>query len=306
MTVGRRRLGSQGPWLSEITYGTMRLTEGIDGASAADYLCLLHDHGIDTHHSSHEYDSHERYLEALRRARSTGRTFQHIVKLSEPSFDHERFDGDRLTKRLDAELTTLGVDEITSLQWLYRTPDSQNTEARVVGLRDQQDEIRSWIETQLRSGKVGNVSVFPYSVGFARAALEVGLSTTLATYLNLVELDYVSLLDEVDGFIAIRPLAGGRLVSPGDGAGSEGLSLASSRYLAGCRTGAERVGMAVRFSLLHPAVATSVISINSSSHLEAVLCAVAGQTSDRAEFDNVVSRLGSARTDLPERDVASG
>lgn len=247
--VGRRRLGRNGPELSVIAYGAMRLPATVEGRPAADHLCRLHDHGIDTHHSSHEYDAHPVYLDALAAARRTGRRFRHIVKLSEPSFDHHRFDGDRLTVLLDERLRELDVEQVDSLQWLFRTPDPQDDEARLATLADQGDEIRAWIEARTAEGKVADVSIFPYSPAFAAAAVDAGLSRTLCTYLNLVEQEYLPLLDRVDAFIAIRPLAGGRL------AGGEGPSAIE----------------AIAYTLAQPKVTTSVVSVNSTPHLHAAL-----------------------------------
>jgi aryl-alcohol dehydrogenase-like predicted oxidoreductase len=249
--------------LSEICFGTMRLPATVDGRSAADYLCHLHDLGIDTHHSSHEYDTHPVYLDALAAARKSGRGFEHIVKLSEPGFDDQRFDGRRLSALLESQLTVLGTDRVASLQWLFRTPDAQDSEGRVATMTEQGDEIAAWIEDQKASGKVADVSVFPYSLGFGAAAIDLGLSRTLCTYLNLAELEYVPLLDEVDAFIAIRPLAGGRLV--------------------------DQASEAIRFALLHPKVTTTVLSVSSEAHLQAALAAVDGAAPDQEAFDRIVA-----------------
>ena len=241
----------------------MRLPSTVDGRPAADYLCQLHDLGIDTHHSSHEYDAHPIYLDALATARKSGRAFEHIVKMSEPSFDAERFDGRRLSALLDGQLKDLGTDRVASLQWLFRTPDAQNSDGRVATVTEQRDEIEAWIADKKASGKVADVSVFPYSVAFGTAAVELGLTRTLCTYLNLDELEYVPLLDEVDAFIAIRPLAGGKLV--------------------------DRAGEAIRFTLLHPKVTTTVLSANSEAHLRAALAALDGLSSDQDTFHQIVA-----------------
>jgi len=297
VSIARRRLGATGPWLSEITFGTMRMPAAVDASAAADHLCLLHDQGIDTHHSSYEYESHGRYREALSKAKATGREFQHIVKLSEPSFDADRFNGKRLSALLDAELSSLDIEQVASLQWLFRTPDAQNSEGRIATMAEQADEIGAWIEAQTKAGKVANVSVFPYSVDFATAAIDLGLSDTLATYLNLAELDYVPLLDGVEGFIAIRPLAGGRLAQADPDAGGDPPPGAvdisgASAYLQGLDTAAERAAAAISFSLLHPAVTTTVVSVSSTSHLESLVQGVAGQQPDQARFNAIVSQLG--------------
>ncbi len=262
MTVARRRLGSDGPELSQITYGMMRLGALASVGDAAEHLCRLHDAGIDTHHSSGEYDCYDLYLAALERARASGREFRHVVKVAEPGFDHDRFDGSRLTRLLDRRLADLGVDTIHSLQWLVRTPDPQATGPRVALLADQAAEIADWTATQLDAGKIRNLSSFPYSVAFAEAIVESGLVSTATIYLNEVELDYVPLLDLAAAVIAIRPLAGGEL---GDRATDPAAS-------------------PIRFPLLHPAVTTVVASINSAAHVEHAVAAAGDLRSDADAF----------------------
>ncbi len=304
MTVNRRNLGADGPSLSQITYGAMRLSpEAVSHTTPADHLCRLHDHGVDTHHSSHEYDSHPVYLDALRAARRTGRRFHHIVKLSEPSFDSDRFDGRRLTALLDNELSSLEADTIASVQWLFRTPNAQDSDGRIATFRDQRDEIDGWAKAQIAAGKLGNLSVFPYSMPFAEAVLDSGVSATLATYLNLAELEAEPLLDRCDGFIALRPLAGGRLTMPDPPADDLVDPRAAAAYLGEMAELADdpaRVGAAIRFGLLHPAVTTTVISANSADHIDLLLGAGGEVSPDRAAFETILSdleRLG--RVNLP-------
>lgn len=292
MNVKRRTLGPSGPSLSQITYGTMRLTpEAVGEQSPADHLCRLHDLGVDTHHSSYEYDSHAVYLDALDQARRTGRAFQHIVKLSEPGFDSNRFDGSRLTSLIDNELSSLGAETIASVQWLFRTPDAQDSDGRIAGFNSQRDEIAAWSATQIKAGKIQNLSVFPYSLSFANAVIESGITGTLTTYLNLAELEATPLLDGCDGFIALRPLAGGRLTMDDPQADELVDPRRAAAYLAQIGDPAKRVATAARFALLHPSVTTTVVSVNSPSNVEAMVEAAGDIDADRAGFTNIVATL---------------
>ncbi len=260
----RRSIGPSGPQVSQLSYGSMRLPEWSPSV-CADWLCRLHDSGIDTHHSSHEYDSHALYLRGLTQARRTGRTFAHIAKLSSPSFDSSRFDARRFAELVDNELASLGSETVTNVQWLVRTPDAQDDPSRLAVLVDQHEEITECFETLIAAGKVETFSVFPYSESFAHAALATLPSVALAAYLNLGEREYTQFLELYDSFIAIRPLGGGQL-------------------------GLDPLG-ALEFSLLHPTVSTSVVSVNSEEHLTAALAAVANLAPDRNRFEDLLAEL---------------
>lgn len=253
----RRTIGPNGPNISQICYGSMRLRDS-SVSGAADWLCQLHDTGIDTHHSSHEYDNHALYLEGLNEARRTGRRFHHVVKLSNPSFDASRFDRSAFESLLDNELSTLGADTIANVQWLLRTPDVTDDQSRLAVLSEQAEEIQATFDSAIEAGKVGSFSVFPYSEDFAAVANNTLTSIALAAYLNLGERDYIEFLDQYESFIAIRPLGGGALHRD--------------------------PATALQFSLLHPRVSTAVVSLNSPEHLSVALRATADLVPDLDRF----------------------
>lgn len=252
----RRKIGKDGPEVSQVSYGTMRMLPEVDGVSATALLCELHDAGVDTHHSSYEYETHSLYLEALRKAKQSGRRFKHIVKLSVPSFDTPIFNTQQLAHHIDRELSQLGTEQIASLQWLFRTPDAAATEQRIAQFAEQKSEINSALESLKAQGKIGNVSVFPYAPEFAEAALKEVPDRTLCTYLNLWERDYNHLLDRVDAFLAIRPLqalAANDSSTPGD------------------QSVESLVKNALRYPLLHPRVSTVIVSVNRKEHRDELI-----------------------------------
>ncbi len=275
----RRTLGADGPTLSQIAYGTMRMRPEVDGRSPVDVLCELHDLGVDTHHSSHEYDSHPLYLDALAEARRGGRRFEHDVKLSSPSFDADPIEVVEIERLVDRELETLGCDRLVSVQWLLRTPDPTDDAARIALLHEQLDEITGLFDYLAAAGKVANVSVFPYSVEFARVALAALGDATLTTYLSAFELDYAPLLEVADSFLAIRPFAGapaGVDSAPElDGLGDPDVS----PWL-----------RALEFPLLHPNVTTVIVSANRTAHLSFVEAA-SDVAPDQERFDSMLSTL---------------
>ncbi|MEM7274963.1 MAG: hypothetical protein AAF547_17915 [Actinomycetota bacterium] len=263
--TARRRLGPDGPQVSQLCYGAMRLRETVDGRSAADHLRLVHDAGIDTIHSSHEYDADPILLDALRAAAATGRRFHHIVKLAEPGFDDRAFDGARLEAAVDRRLAELGADTLACVQWLIRTPDPEDEAATVAVIDTAGAAMADTIQRLQATGKVQTFALFPYTAAVAAAALDHGLVSRFTVYLNRLEDQHTGLADRGATLIAIRPLAGGRLIADDPAVTAD----------------------ALRYPLLHPSVATTMVSVNSADHLRAVVEAAGSTAPDRAAFDRL-------------------
>lgn len=257
-SVSRRTIGPDGPAISQITYGTMRLRGTV--GEAASHLRLLHDFGITTHHSSHEYDSHPLYLEALALA-GVSRSFEHIVKLSSPSFESNRFDAAEMRRLVHSELKSLGTERLTSVQWLVRTPDAQDTKGRIRALREQSSEIFQCFDEMIQRGEIADVSVFTYHPDFARPAIENLPDPSICDYLNLQETQNVPFLDDVDAFFALRPLAAGSMTDT-----------------------PEITRRALQWPLLHPRVTTIILSANSIDHVRAAVDAAGQTTPDEDRF----------------------
>ena len=254
--VARRLIHTDGPDVSQISYGTMRLRGTAPEAAA--HLRLLSDHGITTHHSSHEYDSHALYLEALALCSSNGGSsmrFEHIVKLSSPSFDSDRFEPQRVKQLVHEELQSLGTNRLTSVQWLFRTPEAQDIDTRLHLLAEQAHDVRSCFNELIQAGDIADVSVFTYHPRFALPAVEALPTASLCDYLNLVETQNVAFLDDITSFFAIRPLAAGAMA-----------------------TSAEDTAKALQWPLLHPTVKSIILSANSPDHVQTAVHA-AGQIS---------------------------
>lgn len=206
--VDRRTLGPTGPSLSVVTLGTMRLPELVDGQPVWRFLADLADLGIDTHHSSVEYDSDPIYVDALRRAHQAGLQFRHIVKIAEPSWDHDRFDSARLMERVDEERSRLGVDHLDVVQWLVRTPDPTDEKVTIRAVERATRSLVRTIERLKTTGAVGSMVVFPYTAAFGVAAAE--LVDGVAVYLNPGETESLDLV-HAHPTVAIRPFGGGRV-----------------------------------------------------------------------------------------------
>ena len=240
-----------GPRLSVLAFGPMRLAEkGLDLRQTVDLLLRLADGGVDTFHSSREYDSHALFcagLAGLRRARAGLRPV-HVVKLGVPHFDEGRFRAARLTALVDEQLRALGTERLDVVQWLVRHNPNRDA-PRLAVLADAAAEVAEAAAALKRAGKIGALAAFPYSRSFAEAALAYDWLDGLVDYLNPYETESAALLDRLDGrgFVALRPFAAGRL---------------------------RDVEVALGYALGRPAVATAVASLNSPAQVEAALAAV--------------------------------
>ncbi len=286
--IQRRRFGDTGVFVSTVCFGSMRLLpERLEPDAALELLLQLVDRGVDTFHTSREYPAHPYFcasLARLRRARPDLRPV-HVVKIGVPHFDEERFDGRRLESIIDAQLRALGAERLDIVQWLVRhTPNTD--EHRLPILEDCTDELaRTW-ERLTRAGKVGVLTSFPYSDAFMRRALSVPPVKGLVTYLNLLELETLGVLDTMrasgQGLIAIRPLAVGRLIDHTPD--TDAMAVAERCGIPGDGLTAA----ACRFPLLHPTTASIMVSVSSLAHAAQVLDAVEGVSVDLERFRALV------------------
>ena len=256
-----------------------------DGVSASDLLNLLHDSGIDTHHSSAEYDSHPRYLQALAASRASGRSFEHVVKLASPSFNSDFFDASQVKTAVDQELSDLGVERIASLQWLFRTPDPSDDETRLRLLRDQFEVLEGTFHELIECGKVANVSSFPYSLSFARATAALKPVSALANYLSLFELDALEVANNFESLIAIRPFAGS--TEPLDAA-TEFDRLEAAALI---EQGRDHHEVALEFPLLSSSVSTVITSINGKRSRNTAIRIGAATHPDDKRFERMAAAL---------------
>ena len=282
----RRLLGGNGPSLSQVAYGSMRLSEAPDRLRPIEVLLRLHDAGIDTHHSSFEYDSYPLYLDTLKQLSQTSRSVAHIVKLAEPSFDDITFDAGRLVTAVDDRLAELGTDHIAVVQWMVRTPDPSNETVTLELLHEQRSEIASAFDQLKSAGKVGEFAVFPYTNRFGIAAQQEISPISLCGYLSLFERDSHELLATGAPFIALRPFAG---ASPSVESAPEAVNAEADP--------ARRYEAALRYPLLHPSVATTVVSVNQDHHIDLAIKVAETGHADLTEFEKVSQRVSERLVD---------
>ena len=251
MPMRPRRLGASSAEVSPITFGTMRLNErGLDDAACELLVRESLARGITSFHSSSEYETFDRFCALIRRLGARAK-IQHVVKLAEPHFGDAMFHERRLRAKVEAYLASLGTERIDIVQWMWRG-DLKQEEARLTGFARQRDAIRLSFDALRKEGKIGAVVTFPYTTGFASAALAALVGDGLAVYLNPIEKEMVPYIERAAaagaGVVAIRPLAAG------DAAGA-GID----------------VQTCVRDVLSRRGVCTAVVTYSSVQHMEELL-----------------------------------
>lgn len=235
----------------KIILGTMRLHEiDRDVEAWADFFLAAHKLGVDTLHSSTEYESFPLLLRILARVADIApyTRFRHMVKLGEPHFDENDFDAERLSGRIDEYRKALNADCIADVQWMWRN-GLKDDASRVAQFRAAARQIAAAFATLKSGGAVERFMCFPYTPAFADAALDMDGMDGLVVYRNIEEVEYEAALDRAGAqgkpCIVIRPFLGGRLVK--DGA-------------------SDPVAM-VRFALDKPAIEAAVVSSSSLGRL---------------------------------------
>lgn len=202
--------------LSKETLGTMRFYDkNLSTKEVTKIIENCYEIGIDTHHSSHEYNSYNLYLKALKNS-VCKKQIKHIVKLSSPHFEDDPllFSAKNLETRIDAELKNLNIDQIDVLQWLVRSkPINDKDRLNILSL--QTNEIEECLANLKQKGKIKTAFSFPYSVPFAKEVIKLKQIDGIISYLNIQEEDYSEFANSAP-FIAIRPFFRGALLQNGD------------------------------------------------------------------------------------------
>lgn len=239
--------------LSGLIFGTMRLGE-VDRSIGewVEYFHALHRLGIRALHSSAEYDTFDLVREIVSTLdREHGLTFDHLVKLAEPSFDDSDLSPARLREKVARYSGALPHGRLF-VQWMWRHGLDDDA-ARIEAFRNASGGLAGALDELRREGEIAGCYCFPYTPAFADAALGSGLFDGLAVYCNELERDYRAAIAKAaetgSETVVIRPLAGGRTVTQ---------STASPRDQ-------------VRSILAMPGVSAAVLSSNSLAHVENLL-----------------------------------
>jgi aryl-alcohol dehydrogenase-like predicted oxidoreductase len=240
--------------LSSIALGTMRFRDkGLEKEELVDMMkYLYHELGVNTHHSSYEYNSYELYCQALTEfKKDSGVQLHHICKLSSPDFWEENFSKLSLKEKIHNELKSLKTERISVLQWLFRT-EPINDEKRIPALHRSLHEIDEAFTEFIKEGIVGVVGTFPYSIAFGEEVSEyVTTNTGWISYHNFAEREYLDNLPSNQWMIGIRPLAAGKVVNSPQGEG-----------------GSQSVREALAFCFSDTRVKSNIMSINSMARAQ--------------------------------------
>jgi len=225
----------------------MRMTEkDLGERDWATLLARAWDLGVRRLHSSREYESFEFLCAVLARLRDERPdiAFDHVVKLADPSFDDSGFDPARMRASVERYCEALGAERIATVQWMWRK-DLKDEPARLAAFEQALPAIGD-----AGRGLATEFACFPYTIGFAEAAIRSGVFGGLIVYYNIMEREFEAAMDEAAGsgmaVDVIRPFAGGQ---------------------AGGKTGlpARRLLDDV---LARPAVRDAILSVSSTAQLE--------------------------------------
>ncbi|MDF1678177.1 MAG: aldo/keto reductase [Legionellaceae bacterium] len=268
----QRTFGQTGVSLSPITFGTMRFYAhrfaGLREAVA--FLEYLYDRGINTFHTSSEYETHAFFCETFlkfKQKRSDVKT-KHVVKLACPHFEESDFSAARLVYLVDQQLKALNIEQIDVVQWLFRQKKNVD-EVRIPKFEGCVEAVTSAFSSLVKAGKVRAFASFPYSLSFANSVSQHDVVSGFADYLNFAERQWVKPLQETRlgdfGFLAIRPLFAGKLLESNIYKETILQRLDTPFNLSGVE---ER---ALAYPLLHPSVASIILGFSSQQHADTAI-----------------------------------
>ena len=295
--------------VSTICFGPMRFaakSPGFDEKSEAGRRALERalERGLNFVHSSYEYGTRWAIGEVLKHHPKRP-DLHHIIKVPVPDFvDGDVFDAGKFRLRVEEALRDLHAERIAVIQHLQRSKPNTD-ERRIANIPHVHDELGETFDRLKEEGKVGYLTTFPYSPGFARSALDTGDFGGMVAYYNLIEMEMAEFFPQMEdlgqGFICIRPFMAGLLTdrrgqraqlpeddrfrdSQWDNA-YERFALIQSEF-------SEEVdswtAFSIRFALAHPIIASLVVGLNSIEQVDAVIDAAEGVETEPSLFQRAL------------------
>lgn len=177
----------------------------------------MFENGVDTLHSSSEYESFELLCEVLNRVskKSDLIKFKHVVKLADPSFDEIYSNYDRIEARVIEYSDKLKTNQIETVQWMWRA-DLKNDSQRVSKFTESAEDLNNKVSDLKKKGLFKKFFCFPYTIDFGMASIEVNEIDGYTVYRNPNETEMDPLLDiayqnNKEAYI-IRPFGGGGII----------------------------------------------------------------------------------------------
>lgn len=285
--------------LSAICFGTLRFAvkrPADDDASRQRKRALERalERGVNVVHSSEEYGTRWAVGEVLA-AYPKRDEVRHVIKVHQPDWGQRVFSKRAFRDKIESALRELRAERIDIVQHVQRgevdpslaydarsEPELLADLPRVLGpLQEAFDELYA-------EGLVGHLATFPYTLGYAEAAIEHGAFAGVVAYFNLIETEMVELFPRMReqgmGFLGIRPLLGGLLTDErvdrerlaGDDARREPMWDRAYDHFAEARALLAEEGeevtswtdFALRFSLCDPLIASTVVGIDTPEELD--------------------------------------
>ena len=307
-----RKFGVTDLEVSEICFGPMRFSSkdpGDDEKTRAGKRALerVIERGVNFIHSSYEYGTRWAMGEVLK-DHPKRKELHHIIKVPVPDFDDDGvFDPAKFRMRVEEALSDLHADRIAVLQHLQRSKPNSD-EGRTPNIPAVHEPMIEIFEKLKDEGKVGYLTTFPYTPGFATAALKTGDFSGMVAYYNLVEMEMAEFFADMEGkgqgFFCIRPFMAGLLTDrranreclpEGDRMLEENWQPAYERLkVIESALGVEIKSwteFAIKFALIHPIVTSLIVGLNTPEQVDGVLDAADGNYPDRNVFDKALNIL---------------
>jgi hypothetical protein len=240
------------PAKQSLALGTMRMPD-VERSKAEwlDFLSKAHALGVQSLHSSIEYDSFPLLSSLMTQVTKLGSflKFRHIAKLAEPSFNDRDFDASRLRHKVEAYLSALSTPVLHDVQWMWRQ-NLNDDELRVADFERHLDSIAEEVSRLKSDGLIERFFCFPYSIAFGHVALEHEAIDGLIVYRNVQETEYDLLIDR--SFEVSKPC---HIIRP---------------FNAGAATATDQRTHAdyLAFAIDKPAIECAILSSNRIDHLE--------------------------------------
>jgi aryl-alcohol dehydrogenase-like predicted oxidoreductase len=280
--------------------------EGDDDMSQTGRSALEHaiDRGVNFIHSSFEYKTRWSMSRVLKN-HPKRHDLHHIIKVPDPDFDDGgKFDADKFRLRVEEALRDLHTDRIDVLQHLQRARPNDD-DLRIPDIAATNEAMLECFGQLKEEGKVGYLTTFPYTAGFAAEVIGDDTFSGMVAYYNPIEMEMAEFFPQMEakgqGFFCIRPFMGGLLT---DNRADRTQLPPDDRYHNSDWDGPyERLEMlkaalgdqgtswtdfAIKFSLCHPIVTSLIVGLNSVEQVDGVLDAADGDYPDRSAFDKAL------------------
>lgn len=304
-----RRFGDTDLEVSEICFGPMRFASqepGDDEVSKTGQRALARaiERGVNFIHSCQGYGTRWAMGKVLK-DHPKRKELHHIIKVGVPNFnDGGKFDAAKFRLLVETALQELYADRIAVLQHLQRA-DPNADELRISHIPAVHEPMMELFGRLREEGKIGYLTTFPYTPGFASAALKTGDFSGMVAYYNPIEMEmaeyFPAMQEKGQGFFCIRPFMAGLLT---DRRAERQQLPAGDRMLEGTWDSAyERLEIlksafgddagtwtrfATKFALIHPIVTSLIVGLNTPAQVDEVLDAADGAYPDQKVFDKAL------------------